>query len=82
MDSKIKKAESEIPAMENTLRVISASNDCYKRNLDSIDADSTVLKFDSTVEYLLPDHYRTKLLKRSVNMRSTKESHFQWKLIN
>lgn len=40
LDSKIKKAEDEIPAMENTLRVISAANDCYKRNLDSIDSNS------------------------------------------
>lgn len=40
LDAKIKKSEKEILAMENTLRVINATNDCYKRNLDSINTNS------------------------------------------
>lgn len=43
LDMKISKAENEIPAMENTLRVISAGNECYKKNLDSIDNNSKFL---------------------------------------
>ncbi|XP_054287819.1 coiled-coil domain-containing protein 39-like [Macrosteles quadrilineatus] len=50
LDSKIKKAENEIPAMENTLRVISAANDCYKRNLDAIDSDSPEMQEKKKLE--------------------------------
>lgn len=40
LDAKIKKAEKEIISMENTLKLINASNDCYKHSLGSIDVES------------------------------------------
>ena len=40
LDAKIKKAEKEIVAMENTLRVVNVTNDVYKINLSSVDEES------------------------------------------
>ncbi|KAK6644584.1 hypothetical protein RUM43_000851 [Polyplax serrata] len=40
LDSKIKKTEKEIMAMENTLKVVNATNKAFKNNLQSIDESS------------------------------------------
>ncbi|XP_047107145.1 coiled-coil domain-containing protein 39 isoform X1 [Schistocerca piceifrons] len=40
LDAKIRKAEKEILAMENTLKLVNASNDTYKKSLSSIDTES------------------------------------------
>lgn len=39
LDAKIKKAEKEIEAMENTLKVVNTSNDTYRKNLTMIDKE-------------------------------------------
>nr|CAD7573983.1 unnamed protein product [Timema californicum] len=40
LDSKIRRAEKEIKAMENTLVVVNATNDTYKKSLAIVDEDS------------------------------------------
>jgi hypothetical protein len=40
LDAKVKKAEREIQAMENTLKVINSTNDKYKKNLFGVDEES------------------------------------------
>jgi septal ring factor EnvC (AmiA/AmiB activator) len=46
LDARIRKTEKEIQAMENTLKVINATNDKYKRNLSAVDQESkTVISF-------------------------------------
>lgn len=40
LDAKVKKAEREIVAMENTLKVVNVTNDVYKTNLSSVDEES------------------------------------------
>lgn len=44
LDAKINKAEQEITAMENTLQVINASNNLYKRSLSAVDSDAPEVK--------------------------------------
>lgn len=39
LDAKIKKAEKEIVAMENTLKVVNTSNDTYRKSLTMIDKE-------------------------------------------
>lgn len=39
LDQKISQAEKEIVAMENTLKVINATNDTYKENLAAVDEE-------------------------------------------
>uniref|UniRef100_A0A1B6ELZ2 Coiled-coil domain-containing protein 39 n=1 Tax=Cuerna arida TaxID=1464854 RepID=A0A1B6ELZ2_9HEMI len=68
LDSKIKKAENEIPAMENTLRVISAANDCYKRNLDSIDSNSPEMQEKKRLEEQL-EHAKINLKERQLELK-------------
>ncbi|KAG8329621.1 Coiled-coil domain-containing protein 39 [Homalodisca vitripennis] len=68
LDSKIKKAENEIPAMENTLRVISAANDCYKRNLDSIDSNSPEMQEKKRLEEQL-EHAKINLKERQIELK-------------
>jgi len=43
LDAKIKKAEKEIEALENTLKVVNTSNDTYRKNLTMIDKEGKVL---------------------------------------
>jgi UDP-glucose:O-linked fucose beta-1,3-glucosyltransferase len=46
LDARIRKTEKEILAMENTLKVINATNENYKRNLAAVDEESkTVIWF-------------------------------------
>ncbi|KAL1140959.1 hypothetical protein AAG570_000885 [Ranatra chinensis] len=40
LEAKINKTEEEILAMENTLRLVSLTNDNFKTNLDSVEDDS------------------------------------------
>ncbi|XP_069687634.1 coiled-coil domain-containing protein 39 isoform X1 [Periplaneta americana] len=44
LDAKIRKAEKEILAMENTLKVVNAANDTYRRNLSAVDEQSDEYK--------------------------------------
>ncbi|KAJ1523584.1 hypothetical protein ONE63_001429 [Megalurothrips usitatus] len=39
LDAKIKKAEKEIEAMENTLKVVNTSNDTYRKSLTMVDKE-------------------------------------------
>lgn len=50
LDQKINQAEKEIIAMENTLKVINATNDTYKENLAAVDEGSKFFK--RTIYYL------------------------------
>lgn len=40
LDARIRKTEKEIQAMENTLKLINATNENYKRNLFAVDEES------------------------------------------
>jgi UDP-glucose:O-linked fucose beta-1,3-glucosyltransferase len=40
LDARIRKTEKEIEAMENTLKLINATNENYKRNLFAVDEES------------------------------------------
>ena len=40
LDARIRKTEKEIQAMENTLKLINATNENYKRNLLAVDEES------------------------------------------
>ncbi|KAI4466333.1 coiled-coil domain-containing protein 39 [Holotrichia oblita] len=46
IDNKIKKAEKEIIAMENTLKIINVSNATYKKNLACVDEEKIKEKLD------------------------------------
>ncbi|XP_075235703.1 coiled-coil domain-containing protein 39-like isoform X2 [Lycorma delicatula] len=50
LDTKIRKTEKEILAMENTLKLINASNDAYRKNLSSVDADSPEMENKEALE--------------------------------
>ena len=39
LDARIRKTEKEIQAMENTLKLINATNENYKRNLFAVDEE-------------------------------------------
>lgn len=43
LDNKIKKAEKEIVAMENTLKIVNATNATYKKSLSAVDEESTYI---------------------------------------
>lgn len=43
LDARIRKAEKEIQAMENTLKLINATNENYKRNLFAVDEESKTI---------------------------------------
>ena len=46
LDARIRKTEKEIQAMENTLKLINATNENYKRNLFAVDEESkSVIQF-------------------------------------
>lgn len=47
LDAKIKKAEKEIEAMENTLKVVNTSNETYRKSLTMIDKEGK-LTFSNT----------------------------------
>ncbi|KAJ9581586.1 hypothetical protein L9F63_023233, partial [Diploptera punctata] len=51
LDAKIRKTEKEILAMENTLRIINAANDKYRRNLSAVDEDSDEFKEKKVLEH-------------------------------
>lgn len=42
LDAKIKKAEKEIEAMENTLKVVNTSNDTYRKSLTMVDKEGNL----------------------------------------
>lgn len=56
LDAKIKKAEKEIEAMENTLKVVNTSNDTYRKNLTMIDKEGEGFFETGTHFYLLVIH--------------------------
>jgi septal ring factor EnvC (AmiA/AmiB activator) len=43
LDARIRKTEKEIQAMENTLKLINATNENYKRNLFAVDEESNTV---------------------------------------
>lgn len=45
LDDRVQKLETEIRAMENTLHVLNASNDCYKSNLSYVNPQSQFQSF-------------------------------------
>lgn len=49
LDNKIKRAEKEIVAMENTLKIINFTNVTYKKSLSGIDEES---KYEKALRYL------------------------------
>lgn len=65
LDAKIRTAEKEIQAMENTLKVINAANDKYKKNLSAVDGESKgVLKFNLCYSMIQVDSYNSSPQKR------------------
>lgn len=45
LDAKIKKAEKEIEAMENTLKVVNTSNDTYRKSLTMVDKEGNLEQY-------------------------------------
>ena len=56
LDAKIKKAEKEIEAMENTLKVVNTSNETYRKSLTMIDKEGEFIFFNDDLALLFsPD---------------------------
>ncbi|XP_017776872.1 PREDICTED: coiled-coil domain-containing protein 39-like [Nicrophorus vespilloides] len=57
MDQKVRKAESEIVAMENTLKIVNQTNAAYKHSLQAVDNDEEAIKTMKELERRVRDGY-------------------------